>query len=167
MKDCEICKRRESQVEIAIYLNDKLIRMQVCTECASDCKVDFDALEKGTVPDFIEQCLAIDQKRQRDDSDDIACPECGLTTSDFEDSGQLGCSTCYDALRPLLDDHIRDASPEELERPNKQPSSGAESIVSLQRKLRAAVDREEYEDAAVLRDKINALQLQQEQATDG
>lgn len=167
MKDCEICKLRESQVEIAIYLNDKLIQLHVCNECASDCRLDFEALEKGTVPDFIEQCLELDGKRQRGELDDLTCPECGLTANDFEETNQLGCSTCYSALRDLLDVRIAEAGDCAARRPPTQPSKTGESIVGLQRKLRDAVNREEYEDAAMLRDRITALHTQQEKASDG
>ena len=129
MKDCEICKRRGCQVEIAIYLNDKLIQLQVCNECATDCRVDFEALEKGTVPDFIEQCLALDEKRQRDGIEDLSCPECGLTANDFEETSQLGCSNCYSALRDLFDDRIAESPTSQNTHKGKKPPKPGESVV--------------------------------------
>ena len=91
-----------------------------------------------------------------------SCPSCGLTSKDFKKTGRLGCSHCYEAfsdkLEPLmakLHKGIEHAgkSPEVIEERVPEPD-----IDELREKMQKAVDLEEYEEAAVLRDRIKELE---------
>ena len=94
------------------------------------------------------------------------CPSCGITFAEFRSSGRLGCPTDYDhfkrGLVPLLE-KIHGA----VQHTGRVPARvGARIerqrlIAALQRDLSQAVEREEYERAAELRDKIRGLENQQ------
>ncbi len=101
----------------------------------------------------------------------VQCPRCGLQYSSFKETGRLGCSECYTAfqfqLRPLLrrihgDTRHRGKTP-------AHGSAGAERSRQIQRlhdDLQRAVEREEFEKAAQVRDEIRKLEaeLQAERA---
>jgi protein arginine kinase activator len=94
------------------------------------------------------------------------CPSCGITFAEFRSSGRLGCPTDYDhfkrGLVPLLEkihgavQHTGRIPARVGARIERQRLIGA-----LQRDLSQAVEREEYERAAELRDKIRGLENQQ------
>jgi protein arginine kinase activator len=93
----------------------------------------------------------------------VACPRCGLTYADFRRVGRLGCGTCYETfgseLRPLLR-RIHGS----IEHTGCVPSGLAEDhlrrkeMMKLKRELSLAVQDEEYEKAATLRDAIRAAE---------
>lgn len=79
------------------------------------------------------------------------CPACGFSLDAFRRTGRFGCPDCYtvfarelEAELPAADD--ADAAP-----------SPADERRELENQLRAAVEREDYERAAALRDRLRAL----------
>jgi len=91
------------------------------------------------------------------------CPNCGMGLDEFQKSGRLGCSECYKAFKPYLLPVLRKIQgnvQHSGRRPMLLSSNGndkAEIISMLRKELEEAVRREDYERAAVLRDKIKEL----------
>ena len=90
------------------------------------------------------------------------CPACGITFSEFKSTGRFGCWRDYEHFRKgvvaLLEKihgstqhrgHVPQRLGERMER-EKQ-------VAGFQRELAQAIEREDYERAAQLRDKIKAL----------
>lgn len=78
------------------------------------------------------------------------CPVCGFSIENYRRTGHLGCPDCYTVFARELDPA---AEAEETE----AEESNAVKRARLQKELQQAVAREDYERAAALRDKINAL----------
>ncbi|MBT6149535.1 MAG: hypothetical protein HOH74_29115 [Gemmatimonadetes bacterium] len=112
------------------------------------------------------------------------CPGCGLTYEEFRKVGRLGCSRCYEAFKtPLLrllkrihgaDSHVGRNATSAVEAPAQtagdqtagdqtagktviQAGIETQSVEDLRKALAAAVDAEDYERAADLRDHIARL----------
>lgn len=79
-----------------------------------------------------------------------SCPVCGFGVEDFRRTGHLGCPDCYTVFARELDPSTE--TPEET--PAEPP---AVAKARLQKELQQAIAREDYERAAELRDRINAL----------
>ena len=78
------------------------------------------------------------------------CPVCGFMLEDYRRTGHLGCPDCYTVFARELDPAAEiDASDFD--------ESPAVTRARLQKELQQAVEREDYERAASLRDQINAL----------
>ncbi|MBQ9813164.1 MAG: UvrB/UvrC motif-containing protein [Thermoguttaceae bacterium] len=116
---------------------------------------DLSAEELG-LKDFTEELEA---------SDDVFCKCCELTFLDFRKTGKFGCENDYIAFKERIEPlflSIHGA----VEHVGKKPSrfkvdnSGA-TLVSLRNQLAEAIRFEKYEQASVLRDKINALSAQE------
>jgi protein arginine kinase activator len=95
----------------------------------------------------------------------LACPACGIKYMEFRAQGRLGCPHDYDVFRtglePLLQ-RIHRAVRHVGKAPQRSLSATAQAeLLELRIRLRAAVDAEEYETAATLRDLIR-----QKEATD-
>ena len=94
------------------------------------------------------------------------CPHCGLSKSDFEKTGRLGCPRCYEtfgrALQPLLK-KIHRGGKHYGKVPARHMESDilAERLFLLQDRLQKSISAEDYEEAACLRDNIEALKSMQ------
>lgn len=79
-----------------------------------------------------------------------SCPVCGFGVEDYRRTGHLGCPDCYTVFARELD-----PSAETPEEAFSEPPAVAKA--RLQKELQQAIAREDYERAAELRDRINAL----------
>jgi protein arginine kinase activator len=92
-----------------------------------------------------------------------ACRRCGLTFRAFRQNGLLGCPDCYEAFEEQLAPMIERAQGGALQHTGKFPQRGSASMERqlrmerLFRELKEAVDAEQYERAAELRDRLRAL----------
>ena len=91
------------------------------------------------------------------------CPVCGFTQSDFKKTGRLGCSTCYAAFSEGLSSLLK-AMHKGTEHVGKLPARAQRTLAlsdrmkTLTEDLRKAVEAENYETAASLRDEIKQLE---------
>lgn len=94
------------------------------------------------------------------------CGGCGLTFSQFRQSGILGCAECYDAFSEQLSILIQRAQGGATHHVGKTPKRSGKSIdrqlerQRLIKQLDAAVDAEQYERAAKLRDMLNMMEVE-------
>lgn len=80
----------------------------------------------------------------------VRCPACGFELSLFRKTGRLGCPSCYTVF-------ARELSIESVTDPASVPGSEDEKE-ELEQELRRAIEREDYETAAQLRDQLRNLQ---------
>lgn len=91
------------------------------------------------------------------------CPQCGLSSAEFNKTGRLGCGECYtafvDELRGLLRRiHGRDHHVGKVPALNPAHLEARKELMFLRRQLKRAIEREEFEHAAGLRDRINEIE---------
>ncbi|MDR1705609.1 MAG: UvrB/UvrC motif-containing protein, partial [Clostridiales bacterium] len=87
------------------------------------------------------------------------CARCGLKYEDFRTEGRLGCAECYTAFRPQIDSILKSihGSGEHLGKISRKAPPEItlkRELGNLRRKLKEAIENEEFETAAQLRDKI-------------
>ena len=104
------------------------------------------------------------------------CPECGITYSEFKQTGRLGYSNCYSVfavqLTPLIE-RIHGSSKYSGKRLSQSPETFDETYnfkikySRLRKELDNALKKEHYEQAAQLRDKLKEIKkdLKAEQKT--
>ena len=85
------------------------------------------------------------------------CPSCGFTSEDVRKTGRLGCGDCYGIFSSLLQDVLNDCQkgtrhagkvPKSLRKPSKK---------RLQEDLSTAVGKEQFEEAARIRDELGKI----------
>ena len=98
-------------------------------------------------------------------ADTDVCPVCGMKWSDFKTAGVMGCGHDYEhfagKLLPLVKRAQEGATEHVGKVPVKRKSASADRQVAtlrLRRELQKAVDAENYEQAAQLRDKLRTLE---------
>lgn len=142
---CEKCGKRPATVMYTQIINGHKESLNICSECAS----------KESIFDNFGSLLSFAQPSPQRS---IACPVCKTTLSQFTRSGRMGCGECYNTFRSQAKEilrkihgttqHIKDAESV----PEKEKSE--EEI--LREELAKAIEIEDFEKAAILRDKIKA-----------
>jgi protein arginine kinase activator len=132
-------------------------KVDLCEECAKAKGVNDPA--GFSLADLLLGLGASQEMEQAAGSSDLKCPHCGFTQADFKKAGRLGCSECYvtfaDGLESLLKSmhkgtkHLGKA-PQSLQ----QSRDLSDKLKSLQKKLDKAVEDENFEQAAQIRDEI-------------
>ena len=97
--------------------------------------------------------------------DPVVCPECGMNWSTFKQSGLMGCKHDYELyeakLLPLLKRAQEGASQHVGKVPHARKTEAGDrqmTTLRLRRELQKAIDAENYEQAARLRDELRKLE---------
>ncbi len=161
---CDVCKKNPAKIHVTQVKDNKKYSIHICQECAH---------EKGVAGPAINTSFSVEhllsglfQSKATSAGTPVShetCPSCGLSYSAFKESGRLGCSLCYDTfsepLKPLLQKVQR-----EMKHIGKTPNKGdtkltmRRGISDLRLQLKEAVNIENFEAAARLRDQIRTLE---------
>ena len=163
---CQDCGDRESQVHFTKIINNEKVDLKLCKECAA--KRGFHSpLDNIPFPlaNFLAEMMgeqAQDKGTRSIKTPDLVCPECGLTFDEFSSQGRFGCGQCYQTFRDRLQGLLRKIHGSSLHRGNLPPllSDEGDAIKEQERledELRRAIEAEDFERAADLRDKIKSL----------
>jgi len=154
---CSVCKQNEATVHLTEIVGDKIQKADLCEGCSKEKGVSDP--KAFALADVLLGLGASQEMAQTADGVETKCPHCGFTQADFKKSGRLGCAECYttfaEGLEGLLKSmhkgtrHIGKA-PEAIQ----QTRDISEKLEGLQKRLDKAVDEEDFEQAAQLRDEI-------------
>jgi protein-arginine kinase activator protein McsA len=116
--------------------------------------------------DVCSECLAILLGEGEGEKTESSCSRCGLTLVQLKRTRRLGCPECYSTFATWILNRARFSGwPLSYDFPLpdflKVPSGGVaktERLVRLQAELLTAVEGENFERAAEIRDEIRALQ---------
>ncbi len=160
---CQDCGKREATVHLTQVINDEKVELHLCRECAE--KRRFHTPFEG-VPFPLAEFLAgmLDQSliKKPGKASDKKCPTCGMYFSDFSKTGRLGCGNCYAVFKSQLNDLLRKIHGS-TQHQGKVPFTPGDVMKplreerKLQEQLKKAVEEEDFEKAAKLRDRIKAL----------
>jgi protein arginine kinase activator len=157
---CCICKEREATVHLTQIADNKMQKVDLCEECAKTKGVN-----DPTGFSLADLLLGLGASQEIDAASggvDLKCPRCGFTQADFKKAGRLGCPECYktfaEGLEALLKSmhkgtrHVGKV-PDSL----RQTRDISDRLKALQKKLAKAIEEENFEEAALLRDEIKQM----------
>lgn len=155
---CDQCKKKVATVHLTEIINGKVQELHLCEECAL--KKSQEMQKNFSMGDILSGL--IESVRSPREEEILKCPQCGLTFQEFRRVGRLGCSACYNAFRKPLWQVVKavhGSNQHTGKIPKGKVSFKADTeIEELKKKLRRAVELEEFEEAASLRDKIKELE---------
>ena len=154
---CDACKHNEAVVHRIMVINGVKHEQHLCAQCA----------QKATTISFKLPSLAdltnVSFKAQQPN---LTCV-CGMTLKDFKEGGLVGCPECYTTFSDALTPIIKRAQGGRIQHVGEQPRScgpaSENNLEALRKELSAAIENEQYEQAAVLRDRIKALTEEEKQ----
>lgn len=162
---CQICKQNEATIHLTEINSGVRSEMHVCANCAQ--KQGIAVNSQVPLNELLSNLLASqpsDEEIFDLTSQQKVCPKCGYTIEQFTQEALLGCQNDYDVFEEQLVPLIKKAHNGNISHCGKIPSKvPAEKkrhmqLTKLQQQLTQAVNNEEYEIAAQLRDKINKIQ---------
>jgi protein arginine kinase activator len=162
---CDNCKERDAVVNLTQVEHDTKVTLHLCEQCAHQKGVETPAaVLKHPLGGFI-QAMGKGGNVLPTPADGLRCAACGSTLKDFRESGRLGCAQCYEAFAPHLRDLLRrlHGSSQHVGERYIVPGEGEAAdprvqLLELKDQLRRAVENENFELAAELRDRIRVLE---------
>jgi protein arginine kinase activator len=162
---CQICNKNDATIHLTEIADGVRSEMHICEQCA----VEQDIAVKSHIPinELLTNLLAVqptDDELSGPLEQKLECPNCGLTLAQFRKKGLLGCPYDYEVFEKLLMPLIEKAHDGKTTHCGKLPSKTSQNtkiqmeLLNLRQQLQAAVQSEDYEQAAQLRDKISQIE---------
>lgn len=165
---CQNCGKNEATTHIKRVVNGEATQMHLCRGCAEH--LGYGDMFSGfgfNLDEFFGGLLGENTQGILNPGND-KCPKCGYTFNDIVKSGHLGCADCYrkfyDSLLPSLQKihgKIKHTGKQAMVACEK--SSGEAKInpvAKLKEDLQKAIEEQNFEEAAVLRDRIKEMEAE-------
>jgi len=161
---CEVCGKAPATITYTEHREDKISTLRLCQKCAQEKGLNI-SLTSKKFP-LAEPLAALAEglmPEEKDKLSSLCCRSCELPFSTFAATGRLGCPDCYVSFGAQLKPLLRKAHGSTTHSGKAPTKDGPEltrkkEIRALYKDLEKAVDKERYEDAAGIRDKIRELE---------
>lgn len=166
---CPECNKREATIHLTQIVNNQKVTVSLCKECAA--KFGFHSpLDNQPFP--LAEILSgmsdnLPQTNKNLPVETLVCKECGMTFDEFARQGRFGCGACYTTFRQRLEPIMRKIHGASLHRgrnPGMMTPEGENNQAlpikeeeRLDSELKKAIESEDFERAAELRDKLKAV----------
>ena len=162
---CDNCGERPAAIHLTQIVNNSVTTLHLCDQCAAAKGVQTGAtVAKFPLSDFLASMGKGAAGGLPAVADSNPCAFCGATMKDFRETGRLGCPHCYASFEPHLRDLLRRLHGSSqhvgevyLARSTARQEPAEDRLGDLRDQLRRAVDAENFELAAELRDRIRVL----------
>ncbi len=171
---CQSCGKHPANTHIKTIINGELTEHSLCAECAQKMGYGNSFFPSNTFDQFFSSFFGKNALMENT----LRCPVCGASLSDISDTGRVGCADCYKTFLNQLTPSIQrmhgntrhtgktpmGASLRVVEQPDKteEPPREKSQLEQYQEQLQTAIDEQNFELAAELRDKIKAITEQTE-----
>ncbi|MGI6451092.1 MAG: UvrB/UvrC motif-containing protein [Desulfitobacteriia bacterium] len=166
---CQNCHARESTVHFTKIINGQATQMHLCSECAQKVQgFSFGfSLNPAMVSDFLQALFGVNPAGHAGQTVNILqqekCPGCGKTFAQIQQTGRMGCRQCYEKFEPQMEQLLRRIHGGGAHVGKTPLRCGAafrseQEKTRLKKKLQELVAREEFEEAAKVRDRIRELE---------
>ena len=174
---CDKCTKKAT-VHLTEIVDGKVMEMHMCEDCAREQSQQMEqqfglADLLAGLTDFGKHVPEVQQKALA-----LQCTSCGLTYDDFRKFGRFGCAHCYLAFKVQLKTLLKKIhgsnvhlgkAPLKLMPIEGVPASAVSAatveaappvdpIELLRQQLHEAIEHEDFERAALLRDKLHELE---------
>ncbi len=161
---CEDCRKQEATVHFSQVVNNQSVVLNLCAACAKR-RGFSNPLKNIPFPlaDFLTSMVSESAAKADGQLTELTCPVCKLSYDTFAKTGRLGCGNCFEAFRQPLADLLRKIHGSNLHR-GKRLRGGAlvmeplKEEARLRDELKRAIESEDFERAAQLRDLVKELQ---------
>jgi protein arginine kinase activator len=167
---CQICGKNAASVHFTEINDNKMSELHVCERCAEEKGMQGPAKkQKFDIADLLAGMVDGMTSTEEERVGHVQCPRCSMAYSAFKETGRLGCAECYQAfqfqLRPLLrrihgDTHHKGKVPTR----DGDGATRSRQIQRLHDELQRAVEREDFERAAGIRDEVKRLENEAQEA---
>jgi protein arginine kinase activator len=162
MTPCEHCHVSPATVHITRIAGNHTTVFHLCETCAREKGIMVEVREDGLLQEIHLQTLSQPEAAgQAEASEDAReCGHCHLKFSEFKSTGRLGCARCYEEFEKDIEAILMQVHGAIVHKGKRYSRRGANLLAGaelqrMRRELSAAISREEFELAALLRDAIH------------
>lgn len=164
---CQNCKKNEATTHIKRVINGEATESHLCHSCAQNMDVggffdDFSLNLPGFFSSFFGDSVFSLGERQHE-----RCEKCGCLFDDIIKTGKVGCADCYEKFYSKLQPSIQRIHGKASHQGKIPETRGVkvtarektteEKIADLQRDMQKAIEEQNFETAAIIRDEIKKL----------
>ena len=159
---CEKCGKRMATTHIHTVINGVAYEQNLCEHCALEHGVNLSP--QNSLSDMLASMFP--ELRSDRTQNEKRCPVCGATFGDVANSGKAGCAECYNTFKTELLPYLKrvHGSTKHIGKiPDKVSFTEIpqrDGISELREELNRLIAEENYEQAAVIRDKIKEMEAQ-------
>lgn len=167
---CDVCKKKDATVHLTEIVNEKVTKLHLCEDCAKAKGAEME--EHFGLSDLLAGLADLGANVEDAAAEKVVCKSCGFTFQDFKKVGRLGCSICYDSfkkqLTPLLKRiHGADRHVGKVPLMAGKTPKDTKTLQELKMQMEQAIQSEEFEEAARLRDQIKDFERKKSQGNTG
>jgi protein arginine kinase activator len=168
---CDQCREREAVIHLTQIVNEQVTTLHLCEKCAAEKGVESPGSAVKTPLGSFLAAMGKGAEQPPTARSADTCPRCGASFQDFRETGRLGCPDCYRAFESPLRDllrrlhgsthHLGERYAERAAPPTPPPAPDLAvrpDAADLREQLRLAVETENFELAAELRDRLRVVE---------
>jgi protein arginine kinase activator len=165
---CGKCSKNHATVHVTEVSNGSKKEAHLCEECARS--VGVGVKFTFSVSDILGNLVEPPKASRTQEAVLPRCPECGITYAEFKSKTRLGCANDYEVFKaglvPLLEKIHNNATQHIGKAPHTVESviRKETELMRLKRELEGVVRSEDFEKAAVIRDRIKILETELDKA---
>lgn len=163
---CQNCGKNDASMHIKSVINGEALELHLCPECAKALGYDTAFSDFGfSFPDILSSFFSGSLAERELGTSVKRCSKCGTSFDEIAKSGRIGCAECYktfhDEIAPLIERlhgrtrHTGKVANKQYEKTEAKVNT---EIEKLKKEMQSAVDRQDYEHAAAVRDQIKKLE---------
>jgi len=172
---CDICGKKKATVHLTEIVDEQMSEMHLCEECARQKSSQME--QQFGIADLLAGLADTPKSASLKDNDKspLQCARCHLPYEDFRKFGRLGCGECYTSFKDHLSGLLRKihgsnkylgkippAFKEKLTASSGEAPTAASALADgledLKQQLQSAIAAEDFERAAIIRDKIRNME---------
>jgi protein arginine kinase activator len=176
---CDRCQKRDAKILYTEIINGVKKEQHLCEECAADYTsfqmekplLNSDLTLGDLLSTLLDNYKSSDKKNYGEVSSELTCGSCHTSYEEFIQKGRFGCADCYKAFYGQLGKTFKGVQGAEIHTgkrpkgfitpaPNKVAKDFTE-VEKLSLKLQGAIEKEEFEEAARLRDLIKQMKKEE------
>ncbi len=178
---CDRCQKRDAKILYTEIINGVKKEQHLCEECATDYTsfqmekplMNSDLTLGDLLSTLLDNYTASDKKKSGEVTPSLTCGTCGTTYEEFIQKGRFGCSDCYRSFNEQLGKTLKSIQGAEVHT-GKRPKGYVTTTSSdraykdipesekLSLLLQEAIEKEEFEEAARLRDLIKQMKKEEQ-----
>ena len=153
---CSNCGKNTANITYKQNINGNIINLNLCESCAHKLGI-FNSFDDIFSPMVLDLDYILPEE--------VKCKNCGYTFSKYKSTGLFGCDECYNTFKNEIDNMLLriQGKNRHIERikegsRNKDSKKQKNELEELKEKLKELVEKEKFEEAAVIRDKIKKIE---------
>ncbi|OZU87221.1 hypothetical protein CIL03_17520 [Virgibacillus indicus] len=171
--NCQECQERPATLHFTQVINGNKTEVHVCEVCAKTKGYMAYPEEGYSLHNLLSGLFNFESVKKENQQgktykqmQELQCPKCDMTFSEFKRIGKFGCAECYETFSSRLDPIFRRVHSGNTKHFGKIPKRKGgdlhtkKQLDSYKAELQSLIETEAFEEAAQVRDKIKALENQ-------